>query len=285
MYIDGFGIAGYRSFGPDLQRIGPCEKINLFVGQNNSGKSNILLFLKEHYGNLLESILKSKGFLLGEFDRPRGRKAIPLSLALCVSMDGNAIKSAEETISDSRVWQTLQHVSKESHFTSERNLVWFLYTEEHGSKLRADYSTVNGEDWKSTITLEEHNDLWETVIQQASLTPKRKLSDDVYYWAEKFRLTSPTVSLIPAIRKISQGNLSDDDHSGLGLIERLAQLQNPAASQQDLKQRFNKINEFLREVVGNSSAQIEIPFDRNMILVHMDNRTLPLSSLEPVFMR
>jgi predicted ATPase len=38
----GFGVSGFRSFGPDPQYIAPLEKINLFAGRNNSGKSNIL---------------------------------------------------------------------------------------------------------------------------------------------------------------------------------------------------------------------------------------------------
>ena len=45
MFIDGFGISSYRSFGEELQLIGPCNKINFIIGQNNSGKSNVLRFL------------------------------------------------------------------------------------------------------------------------------------------------------------------------------------------------------------------------------------------------
>ena|ERR1051326_908365 len=50
--INGFGLSGYRSFGHELQRIGPCLKINLLIGQNNSGKSNILRFLCDRYSQL-----------------------------------------------------------------------------------------------------------------------------------------------------------------------------------------------------------------------------------------
>lgn len=49
IFIDGFALANYRSFGPDVQRIGTFGKINFFIGQNNSGKSNILLFLTNYY--------------------------------------------------------------------------------------------------------------------------------------------------------------------------------------------------------------------------------------------
>ena len=38
----GISIAGYRSFGPDLTTITPLRRLNFIVGQNNSGKSNII---------------------------------------------------------------------------------------------------------------------------------------------------------------------------------------------------------------------------------------------------
>ena len=44
--IDGFSISGYRSFGPGQIRIGDLSRLNVFIGKNNCGKSNILRFLK-----------------------------------------------------------------------------------------------------------------------------------------------------------------------------------------------------------------------------------------------
>src|SRR5436309_7469027 len=55
MFIEGIGISNFRSFGRETQYMGPFEKINLFVGQNNSGKSNILSFLTRHYSKLVEA--------------------------------------------------------------------------------------------------------------------------------------------------------------------------------------------------------------------------------------
>ena len=40
--MKGFGITGFRSFGPDPQYLYPMEKVNLIVGRNNAGKSNVL---------------------------------------------------------------------------------------------------------------------------------------------------------------------------------------------------------------------------------------------------
>jgi AAA15 family ATPase/GTPase len=44
--IDGFSISGYRSFGPDEVQIADLSRINIFIGKNNCGKSNVLRFLK-----------------------------------------------------------------------------------------------------------------------------------------------------------------------------------------------------------------------------------------------
>jgi len=44
--LDGFSISGYRSFGADEVQIRDLARLNVFIGKNNCGKSNILRFLK-----------------------------------------------------------------------------------------------------------------------------------------------------------------------------------------------------------------------------------------------
>ncbi|MEB3121118.1 MAG: AAA family ATPase [Snowella sp.] len=63
VYIHGLGISSYRSFPKDIQRIYPFKKINLFIGRNNSGKSNILNFLYKHYLSIFrDEEIKFKDF-------------------------------------------------------------------------------------------------------------------------------------------------------------------------------------------------------------------------------
>jgi hypothetical protein len=40
--LDGFGLAGCRSFRANMQLFGPLGKINLLAGRNNAGKSNVI---------------------------------------------------------------------------------------------------------------------------------------------------------------------------------------------------------------------------------------------------
>ena len=56
MLLNGFGFSGYRSFGDELTKISPLRKVNLIIGQNNVGKSNIVNFLYHQYPFFLSKI-------------------------------------------------------------------------------------------------------------------------------------------------------------------------------------------------------------------------------------
>jgi predicted ATP-dependent endonuclease of OLD family len=89
------------------------------------------------------------------------------------------------------------------------------------------------------------------------------------------------IVLIPAIRRIEKKDVGTQDweYGGRGLIDRLAILQNPDFPQLEEQKKFDQINEFLRDVTENNSANLSIPHNRETILVQMDDKTLPLSSL------
>ncbi len=72
VFIDGFGIASYRSFGDELQFLGPFAQINILIGQNNCGKSNVIRFLKEHYGKLAKAAIANAGVGYGDLDSHLG---------------------------------------------------------------------------------------------------------------------------------------------------------------------------------------------------------------------
>ena len=50
--LPNLAIAGYRSFGREPQYFEKFTKVNIFIGQNNAGKSNVLRFLHEIYSQL-----------------------------------------------------------------------------------------------------------------------------------------------------------------------------------------------------------------------------------------
>jgi hypothetical protein len=129
---------------------------------------------------------------------------------------------------------------------------------------------LNDRDW---------NGLW------SHLTRKQGGSIQEHWIPETLRLLSPNrlrkppVSFIPAFRKIDKGEWVAKDFGGTGIVDRLARLQNPSLGEPDKKEQFEHINNFVQTVTGNETAQLEIPYDRDMIVVHMDGKSLPLNSL------
>lgn len=62
MYLNGFGFSGYRSFVEGLSKISPLQKVNLIIGKNNTGKSNIVNFLNEQYPYFLSKVVNQRSF-------------------------------------------------------------------------------------------------------------------------------------------------------------------------------------------------------------------------------
>ncbi|SEH02350.1 AAA ATPase domain-containing protein [Nonomuraea solani] len=87
----------------------------------------------------------------------------------------------------------------------------------------------------------------------------------------------PPVASIDAFRMI--GGAAIGPHNGSDIIERLARLQNPSASQQNDRSRFDAVNRFLQTVLEDASAYLEVPFERNTINVHRGGKVLPLTHL------
>lgn len=85
---------------------------------------------------------------------------------------------------------------------------------------------------------------------------------------------------VPAVRQIGTSPVeADGDLTGADLIHRLAELQNPAIHEQHKKVQFGAINDFVRNVTGDASAEIEIPNHRETVHIRLGSHVLPLENL------
>lgn len=127
-----------------------------------------------------------------------------------------------------------------------------------------------------------HQNEWSILFFALTASSGGGLSDWIETILTLFRRQEtglPTVRLIPAKRSVGAPGSGFGDYSGRGLIEKLATAQNPTLEARNDRKIFDRINKFLRSVTGVESAEIEIPHDRQHILVHMNGRILPLESL------
>lgn len=135
MFIDGFSIAGYRSFGNELQKIAPCGKINIFIGQNNSGKSNILLFLYTHYRSVIEAIQNKNrnNIKFDDIDYHIDNKNKELKLGIGINLKGEVYSRLKKDTSIDETQRKsfeeyLDKIVGDNAFTYGNQFAWFIYT-------------------------------------------------------------------------------------------------------------------------------------------------------------
>lgn len=275
--IPNLAIGGYRSFG-EIQYFESFSKINLFIGRNNSGKSNVLRFLKEIYSlEINTGELKNNPLVRHLPDMP------PLIVGIGTK---TPIDNAEETLS-----KFFSALRRDVNYTDNINTIRKIFEEKARRDKKEHCWTIvkipemkhEPESWRNTISTIGDNalqQLWSTMLQMTG-GDRNTWADDLARRLPSFvSIVKVDVHLIPAIRQIGKkGSSSESEYDGTGIIDRLARLQNPDVHSQAERKKFEDITTFVRSVLDRNDAKIEIPYERDTILLHMDNKVLPLDSL------
>jgi predicted ATP-dependent endonuclease of OLD family len=282
MFIDGIGISNYRSFGPETQRIGPFGKMNLIIGQNNSGKSNILLFLKDYYG----PVLKRQNYSFKELDYHKGNKTATKGVEIGLKIGSDIYNKIIARLGDRR--QHLPNIDEiilkvlQSHaVTKETEMAWFRCANDSSrdTEVIMKIYTEKIMPYNSWVSL--HHILTGANFSGGSMEAiTKECIFEILNWLSPCNFEPPQIDHIPAIRSIGEkGEFNQNDFSGRGIIERLAMLQNAPYDKPEDKVRFKKINEFTQSVLCNNSAILHVPYAKDTIEVQINDRNLPLSNL------
>lgn len=271
-YIHGLTIENFRSFSNTKEQAGPFGKINIIIGSNNSGKSNVLRYIRNVYPNF-SSLAPVK---LLAADKPRkGNGAadnfsvlirpLPEQLIQPVSSLVYDIRSAMKTLglgSDDGLWVDFKNSN--SQFTIDLEpfleLESFLRDKFYNSWLALNPGAREG-DFKENWLPSVMNYIVETCIQKPNIVyvpTYRQLNTRLPEYEEDYGIQQ-----------------EDSDHT----IEDLAKISQPAHDRQDDKKQFLKIVNFLREVMNEPELNLEIPHDRKTITVHLHGRALPIEAL------
>ena len=265
----------------DAQMIGPFKQCNFFIGTNNSGKSCVLNFIASHLEKLSNLEYSNSGVLqlspleihLGAID---SNVEISIAQSEAIVLDKCIKKIVQNTrLAEGMAVDALrQLISK----ISESGLLWVTVS---ANNLRTPYFTsLREKDFQDYLEPNQWNYLWVALTNQMNGNLKNHwIPDVISNIISQHHAVYPAAKIIPAIRKIGSKGGSFSDFSGSGLINQLAELQNPGATDRPLREKFDRINEFLQDVTGDPSAKIEIPHNRDEVLVHKGTRVLPLSSL------
>lgn len=277
IFLDGVAAQFYRGIGADVQFVAPFSRINFFIGANNSGKSIVLNLLAsqlervgsgktaqplhgpevhrgEKSGQFLMAIGRQPkeivGRVLSEYDEHKSRAAFYLRTDLHLTL----AKICEKASTNGTVWVVSDGGKSELYpaISVDAACEWLI-------------------PWQATwsmLTNKGQGDIKQHWIPETLQTISRNALPKL-----------PKVHLIPAKRVLGNKGEAFDDLSGRGLIDHIATLQNPAWDRQEDRLKFNRINRFVQEVTGKPGATLEVPNGREHLLVHMDNKVLPLSSL------
>lgn len=267
-----------------MSKIAPLRKVNLIIGQNNTGKSNIVNFLHQQYAYFTSMArdprsTRREACPFKEIDKHISNERVFHKIAFPIQnaeLEKYIKLKLQNNSENKQLISFAQNVIKSLHH-QDSDHTWFVY---QSNSPAGEYSLVlNTEEYANILHPNEWQSLWRSITAQGGGDLKHHWIPETIKALAYIPETSPPIVVIPAIRKIGASGSEANDFSGEGIIERLAKIQNPPLQKQSDKDKFLSINKFVQNVLENETAILEIPYGRDMILVHMDGKTLPLESL------
>ncbi|MGW8528960.1 AAA family ATPase [Nocardiopsis sp. NPDC055824] len=261
------------------------------AGQNNSGKSNILKFAQSYIPRLNSGI--SRGFrasdLADGWEAPIvGKANQKVGAARAIDIDGEWFKEQlEGKIQPRHIDNALDSFRKildSPVFKFGSNDVsWVKLDPIDGSSSSSPNFAISVEQCELALRNmsgypNSMGDPFGVISQAVAQTRGGKVGADLarcLRWVLDSQKT-PNIATIGAFRKVSE---EGDLYSGANLIEELAKIQQPTLDRMKDRERFNAINEFVKVVMEDESAYIEVPHDRSTLHIQHQGRKLPLESV------
>lgn len=264
VFLKSIAFSGYKSFGSKIQKLDNLSKINIFIGPNNYGKSNVLRVINEIY----PKYVAGKGLNLVEIDRPKPHYT---PLIIGIPFDINKIQNNLSTQSINTIAKIIENIK----ILQDSPTAW-CYFDNNKQCLISSHS----EQIFKNITDYDLKTLWSNLSGRTGGGRKQNWEPETFVQLVP-HFTSYRTKMIPAIRSIGNAESISDTLCGKDMIPRLADLQRPDINDKydSKKEQFEKINYFLRTVIDKDDATIEIPNNKSAIYVKIDQKILPLDSL------
>ncbi len=274
--LRGFTIGGFRNFEAN-QWIYPLARVNIFIGSNNSGKSNILRYIKRviaptiktHFDNAVE---------LHELDRPRNgallnhfeiRADFPPQLLDILDRHpehrANIITGFGRAIVDQKYLCAAYKFPRDPTPNSFPIELYpaTLYPDTDLQPLRAAWRFTNHGNGGS-------KDGWYQGLME--WTNARMRRDIHPHYIKTFRQLSTRLD----------GFDDEYDRTGMNtphLIDEISRLERPRHNEQNQKEKFNRLLNFVRKILQDKTIDIQVAADKTHIYVIQNEKTLPLEAL------
>ena len=290
MQLLGISINRYRSFSMGGQVVYPLTGVNLLAGQNNSGKSNVLRFIGEFLPNPHEPAFLDVSLGEGASGSIEMELAYEYEVAQLHGLIADRINQVgSHSVDPTRVMANIVELFGSGLLqkdVSGSGVIWIKY--ELAKTSRAWEWRISPAlltqllEWAKTKG--RQRSLLEAAIFVSNLTGDAHgiiaaLLENIF----PRRQLNPVAS-IEAFRRIQDQHQTvivgaSTTYNGSGLIKQLQRLERPAIGDLYLKEKFESINRFVRSVLDDESARIEIPSEADTVHVSKGGVVLPLDHL------
>ena len=273
--IHGFGIGGYKSFSGEPQLVGPFKKINIFIGENNSGKSNVLRFIRDVYRPIAskQSTLKP----ISGTSLPQGGQNSEFVPILLPASD-DYIRSLRADLEPHEIAAIKTILSANATddnciilFSLPRNSIFFD-VERIASRISNDGRYYIQRAW-AKVTNNRSGDL------------KVHWIPEIIDWYYKSSMQSlPTLHYVPTLRQIpTKLEEFEKEYGGVTqaatIADDLAALAQPDHKRPQDRAKFDTITAFMCSVLKRPTLKLSVPHDKSTIIVEDYGRYLPIESL------
>jgi hypothetical protein len=272
----GFTISNFRNFGRDEQWISPLGRVNIFVGTNNSGKSNVLRYIKRVVAQTLNPQRGNTTVSLQPIDRPVGGGQ-PERVRFWATFP------PVDLLSSTHTWQTgwTEAFSKLGLLDETRKFI----------QLEVPTSGISGGTFYTGPVPKADQEIQQAFYRIWSLVTSSSGGGFDQHWFREVinRITAKSLAAvdcyyIPSFRHIPtrMGDFADEFSSATGddhLIDRLAGLAYPSYTEQKKKEDFEKLRRFVATIIDDPEVVIEIPADRQTVNVRTSGSFLPIEAL------
>nr|WP_137678016.1 ATP-binding protein [Parerythrobacter lutipelagi] len=277
--IHGFEISHFRNFGEEPQTIAPLGKINIFVGSNNSGKSNVLRYIRDYLAPSLADTRGDKVQLSAE-NRSRFCQTDPDKFIIYVPIDNETIDSKFTAPSGPQQEAFRATVRGFPKTTSDGQYIGIPVRRQAtnaNQRAFAEMSDTANVDARNLEILARISGAGHLNTQQAmNFVLNRLLVGNVdqisTVYVPAFRQIKTRLSVFSNEYE-NAGN--DDTH----IIDQLVEFSNPTYGQQQKRKSFEKLQNFIADITLIDDISIDIPHDRSTINVEIGGYKRPIETL------
>lgn len=253
--------------------------MNIIIGHNNSGKSNILSFIHNrlhqftHPGKVDVTNIQT--------DINHKSQSATFEVALGLRLHGIIRDEIGKHGGKPNLAAALEGILAQDEFPTYNSLKWFHF---EGKLKIQEYPKLTTKYFLELLqkTDDGTNQAWNSLMNATGVGGNPK---SAHTRAELLQSISPSnllgqpCILVPAFRSVGSAETDPIDYSGLGLTKRLFQLQSPTYQKKHEEVLFRNIQKFVQNVLENDTASIRVSHDQTQILVQMNNEQLPLTAL------